>query len=286
MTLRYKVLAFALPFGLLIATGVEAQAAVPTYAQQDLIFVSDSQIQGPGGNTLALCVLSETTAVLHPSLHLWRKAKAYALSEANCTGTAYYDITPEGIALAKSIGQLPRTVPDHAQLPLSQLAGGWWGSGVISLLVLIGAAAKLRRTIGARRQPKVDPIPLAILTAMCQAARADGRRAEAGIGQILQAAPAFTGARFTRAQVQGLMQRTAPPGDGSLSDLVASVPATSHAAMMAAVLHVIGADGEVHDCEWDFVTRLADAMQMPAKTLNRLVAEMARGQGTPQPRAA
>lgn len=231
---------------------------------------------GENGSPLALCVLVKTQNVLF--LDVWRTQKGYALAENRCDASSYIPVTSDQLKVFKMSGVISSEVPDEPQVKTG-LAIPYWAWAIIAgLVALIGI--KLRRKAGrksARRDLMGDasPAAIAILDAMCHAAKADGHVSPSELIEIAEAAQKMTGEKIDPKRVAEM----AKLAESNLTDqdykrLVAGRTEDEKEVMMRGVLFVAVADGKLDSKEQQFVGKLAGVMQMPATKIQALLGDV------------
>ena len=284
--MRFPVLtvaATAAAVSLLSADPAEARRGGGSSSQK-MLFVADTEIV-IDGKPHTLCHLVEDSGVLF--VPLFRTLEGYALAENRCDTDSYYAMEPADIADAKAQGLIPADVPDEPVLSLAQKASGFWGWAIILGFVgFAGMGALKTRKRRAERQGLMGDIPpsaMAILDAMCHAAKADGHIADEEVREIAEIAERMTGQRFDPADVRRMADLAeADPSDKDVKRLTAKLMPDEQGLLMKAVLTVVASDGQLAGKEQALVGKLAGAMKMSGEQVSALLAEVVGAQQQPQ----
>ena len=271
-----------------MATQAEARRAGYSTAQE-LLFVAQTEFEDETG-TLALCQLVETQSAIF--VNFWRSVESYALASDGCNTESYYEFTAAELKTAQAAGMIASDVPLEPKLSMQSLAGGFWGFGLLAL-VLIGLGLKVlqvQRRKGQRLAIMGNATPAAqsILDAMCHAAKADGYIAPSEVAMIKSAAEEMTGENFALEDVKRMATLAEETLDlNGHKRLIKGRSKPEQLDMMRGVLMVVAADGKLDGKEKTFVGGLAQAMNMDAATVQALLAEVVSGgAGAPAPAPA
>ena len=245
-------------------------------SSQKMLFVADTDIV-IDGKPHTLCHLVEDSGVLF--VPLFRTLEGYALAENRCEADSYYAMTAEDIAGAKADGLIPADVPDTPSLSLGQKAQGFWGWGiVVGFLGFAGAGALKTRQRRKEREGLMGDVPpaaLAILDAMCHAAKSDGTIAPEEVTEIARIGEEMTGQSFDPARVRRMADLAeADPSDKDVKRLVKGLAPQEQELLMKAVLTVVASDGTLDGKEQQFVGKIARAMKMAGDKVNAILAEV------------
>lgn len=270
-------------FTLLMALGVQLFTAQDADARrggagytQALEFVAMTSVDAQNGSPLALCVLVQTQTAM--SISYWRSEKGYALAENRCEVDQFLPVNAEQLQLLKAEGVVPAHVPATPQVDTGLALPMWaW----VVLAVVLGAAGLGWKRKAARKSQRgalmgnASPAAVAILDAMCHAAKADGEISPSEIAEIAHAAQEMTGEAIDPKAVAEMAQLA----EGALVDrdfkrLVAGRTEVEREVMMRAVLYVSVADGTLDGKEQTFVGKLAGAMKMPGDRIQQLLREV------------
>lgn len=274
-------------FPLLAASAVTAMTlALPAEAarrggseHQDLLFVSATEFSREG-QPWALCQLTTTTSKFF--INFWRSVDTYALAPNNCNATEYFSMSAEDIASAKAEGMIPASIPDEPKLSAMNMIQGMWGIGLgIGMIGFFGAQSFMS---GKRRKEReslmgnVSPATMAILDAMCHAAKADGSISEDEVAQIAHAARELTGEEFDLATVRRIAELAETEvTEADCRRFIKPLADSQARVMMQGVLTVVAADGQLAGKEQEFVAKLMAAMKMQADDVNGILGEVMRG---------
>jgi uncharacterized tellurite resistance protein B-like protein len=276
-----KTFAILIPFlfSTLLASAAEARGirmAIPTFTKEQLLPVPGAQLPWPTENPTSLCILVETHSVPIPGVNFFQSVKGYVLSEANCQADRYRDLSPEEFTTLKQAGLIAETIPDKPRQTLTQLLVGAWAAWVTLGLFLFGMQRKMSYLLSGRHKKMNKTGASAILHAMCLAAHADGEIADAEIDFIKLAAEKWTGRTYPRQAIHSLVADTNPNPDMSdISEIVSRVGKSGYDTLIRSVLYIVSADGRVVQPEWDFVLKIASAIQISGDQLRALVSEIA-----------
>ena len=175
-------------------------------------------------------------------------------------------------------GLLSSEVPDEPQVKTGLAIPYWAWAVIVGLVALIGI--KLRRKT-ARKTARQDlmgeasPAAIAILDAMCHAAKADGYVSPSELMEIAEAAQRMIGEKIDPQRVVEM----AKLAESNLTDqdfkrLVAGRTENEKEVMMRGVLFVSVADGKLDSKEQHFVSKLAGVMKMPSKKIQMLLGDV------------
>ena len=233
---------------------------------QSLAHVADTTIPAPNGAKFALCHFYTTQTVYW--LAFWSSSTGYVLSDAGCTGTAYY-ANPEMIAAGFANGQIPADVPRTARFTPVQIATGFtWplAIGALILIVVLIAATSARRykTRSGERMEVLglqDGPTFRFIDAMLHAANADGQAQPEEIAYIKATATDVTGLAYTDEHIEWAITHTDQFkhkrdfrrfGNGLNKD--------QKRAVLRGALAVVASDFQMSQPERVFVNRLADGL--------------------------
>lgn len=257
------------------ATQAEARRGGYSTAQE-LLFVAPTAL-GTEETPLALCHLVETNAVIF--VNFWRSMEGYALAENGCATDSYREFNADMLELAQTVGAIAPDIPLVPKLTISEIAGGFWGFGVIGLL-LVFAALKAAKS-AARKKQRLGLMAggtsgaKAILDAMCHAAQCDGRAGDSEIATIKSVAEEMTGEVFTAQTIRHMASlATTGLNDAGFKALIKGCSKEEQLDMMRGVLLVVAADGQFDGKEKAFVGGLAKAMKMAPDIIGSLLAEI------------
>ena len=265
----------ALGLQLLSVHDAEARRGASGYSE-NLEFVTATEITGQAGTPLSLCVLVRTDSVLF--IDVWRSEKGYALAENRCEADSYVAVEAGHLSALKEADLIPASIPDTPSVKTGLAVPVWVWVALAGLMALAALKAKQKAGRKAERRKLMgdaSPAVVAILDAMCHAAKADGQISPSEVAEIAEAAAKMTGETIDAAQVAQMAQLA----EGNLSEsdfkrLVAGRSAEEHEVMMKGVLFVSAADGVLDGEEKQFIGKLAGAMKMPGETIQALLADV------------
>ncbi|WP_394177443.1 DUF533 domain-containing protein [Yoonia maritima] len=243
---------------------------------EELLFVSPTDL-GSADSPIALCHLVSTTSVIF--VNFWRTVESYALAENGCATDSYFEFDATQLKAAQTAGLVPADIPVTPKLSIGQIAGGFWGFGILAAL-LIFAVAKMAKARTRRKERRGlmgegSPASHAILDAMCHAAKADGQIDPSEIATIKSVAEEMTGQAFSPEIVKRMADLAeATPAEADFKRLVKGRSKDEQLDMMRGVLMVVAADGQFAGKEQVFVGGLAKAMRMNGDVVKTLLSEV------------
>ena len=277
---------------ILLALGLATFAAVqPAEARrgsssttQDLVFVAPTEWKDGAGAPLSLCMLTETRSKFF--INFSRSAVSYALATQRCETDAFYDFDATAMANARAEGWLAPNLPETPHLSPVQIAGGYWGWGLVGGLVLFGGLSKLSGFATGRRRRqalgKVDSFTERAAQVMGMAAAADGRIDKQEVVTICSVLERITGTSYPPDAVLDIIRNT---GDGSisadLSPLSRDMTADHRELLVKAALMVVASDGDISSEESSFLSRLTAAMGLGQDQFNAIVDSTFGGKSAP-----
>lgn len=273
--MRTHVLAVAVLAASLSAFPAEARRGGGSTSQK-MLFVADTQIEIEG-RAQSLCLLVEDSGVLF--VPLFRTLEGYVLAENKCDDDSYYETNAEMLAAGQAQGLIPADVPAEASLSLVQKVQGFWGWGIILGFVGLAGMGALK-TRGRRKEREglmgdAPPAAIAILDAMCHAAKADGTIAPEEVAEIARIGGEMTGRSFSPTDVARMADLAeAAPSDKDFKRMIKGLMPQEQELMMKAVLTIVASDGQLDGKEQKFVGKLAGAMKMKADQVNALLGEV------------
>lgn len=268
----------------LVALPEPAEARRGGSEHQDLLFVAETKIIEEGV-PYSLCLLVNERSAF--GINLFRSVETYALAENKCDTTAYYPMSVEDIAEAKEAGMIDAAIPNEPKLSTSDLITGHIGwllvAGVLAFAGYGALNARKRRQERQGMMGEASPAAVAILDAMCHAAKADGHIDASEIAAIADAAERMTGESFDPGQVARMAELAeGKPSDKDFKRLVKGRTGPEFDVMMRGVLMVVAADGRLADSEQQFVGKLAKAMRMSGEQVQTILHDVVgSAQGQP-----
>ncbi len=136
--MRSSAIATAIFIATLASTST-AQAQVAGVGQ-DLHFVAETNVVGPGNQNMALCHLVENWVMLFIPIVTFSESYAYA--QNRCDTDSYIPLDDRRVAYEKSIGNLPMDLSDSPQL----------STGIIIKNAIVGLIAAIFALIFIRRK--------------------------------------------------------------------------------------------------------------------------------------
>lgn len=270
------ILALGLHFS--FSAQAEARGIPIIYGTEDALnLVEMTKIPGPNNAPMALCHYTSKYHAFY--LGFWRTSHGYALTDDNCAGTSYYDISESDFEAAQKDGVISADLPAKPKMTFEQIGSGFAGLGIIALIVLFFA---FKMIAGARRKAarkaEMGDIPKAaaqILDAMCHAAISDGAVDDSEITQITEIAQQMTGEVFGTERVKTIIGKASKaPSEAEFKAFGAGLAPEQKELLLKAVFTIVAADGQVTGGEKEFFVKTAQALQIGADTLNRIVAEV------------
>jgi len=245
---------------------------------EDLRFVAHTQIPGTDG-PMALCHLVDFMDVLF--IPVYTAAQGYALSNSNCEGQNYREVTPENFALLQASGMVPADLPAQPKAGLAKLA---WGHAWL----ILGALALFSKGItalssGKRRKARTpDALVIHSLVAMSQVAIADGRIDDAEVQEIAAILTRLTGQTYAPAQIMDMLSKLNPTSE-DLAQVGQDLSDRDRQIVLEAALNIAVADGEIHPGEYLVVSELAQRMRIGAGQFRGAMSRIAAHLQTVQP---
>lgn len=265
----------------LAADPAEARGSIPYGSKENMTFVAETQIPGPGGAPMALCHLTKHYHLAFiPAV---RQSLGYGLSEAGCaTEAGYYEIDAQGIADAKASGLIHRHTPETPRLSLQEIATGFvW----VWIVLAFGTHATLK-ALGRRRQLSIRREILGIdndavftfVDAMCHAAKSDGRTAPEEITYIRDVARDLTGLDYTDRHIAQAIAYCPKLGDTKeFKRFGADMNRDQKLMILHGALTVVAADGEMSRSESTFIGNLASSMQLGRDDIDNVMTRVLAG---------
>jgi tellurite resistance protein len=259
----------------------EARRGGSGYTEK-LEFVMMTTAPGQNGEPLALCVLVRTQNVMF--IDLWRTQKGYALAENRCDVERFIPVDADLLALLKRDAGVPSEVPEEPQVKTGLAVPIWAWAVLAGIVTLIGLKLRRKAARKAERQilmGEASPAAIAILDAMCHAAKADGNVSPSELVEIANAAQQMTGETIDPQRVVEM----AKLAEENLTDqdykrFVAGRSEEEKEVMMRGVLFVSVADGKLDNKEQHFVGKLAGVMKMPSERIHELLNEVVAARST------
>lgn len=266
----------ALSAAFLIGMADPAEARRGGGKSQDMLFVAPTKIERDG-TSLALCHLVNDRSVLF--INVTRSIEGYVLAPDKCVGESYFPMSVQDMTAAKRAGLIDISIPSEPKLSTNAMVSGHWGlaliAGALGFLGLGAVNASKRRKQRRSMMGNASPAAMAVLDAMCHAAKADGYVSPSEVAEITDAAQKMTDEQFDPRQVQRMAQLAeANPSDKDFKRLVGGRTPAEKDVMMKGVLMVVAADGRLDGKEQQFVGKLAQAMMMSGQQVQQILAEV------------
>jgi tellurite resistance protein len=244
-------------------SGQDAQAArgggVWGTAEQ-MSLVAPTDITNNSGQPLALCHLTKKTHIMFAGV--WRSSKGYVMAPNNCDSDNYYSVSAEQLAAGKALGKYPADLPDQPAMSIADIFSGFWGLGVIALLLLVAvvkSARQAKRTAQRHAQMgDIHPAALRAMDAMCHAAKADGRLDPSEITLMADIAKQITGETFDEARIRRMFDMAeAKPTEAQFAAFGTGLTSDQKRMVLQATVMIAAADGHMDQDETLFVQKLA-----------------------------
>ncbi|SFK83692.1 DUF533 domain-containing protein [Shimia haliotis] len=231
----------------------------------DLHFVAQTDITRDNTGPLSICVRAKT---YHLSfINMWTSPQGYVLAENKCEAESFFDLPPEFLELGKVATMIPASVPDTPFLTAIQYAQGTVGTALIAMLVAVHLLVKFAHSRDSRARRKAKPSQAALserlLTALCHAAKADGRIDQREIELIADVLHKACGKNYSQSDIYQVIKKAQT--NLSEADFCAFGEGLTHKQrmmMVQAVLDTVAADGEVSEPEHRFAIGLAGALDI------------------------
>ena len=166
---------------------------------------------------------------------------------------------------------------------MSNMIKGSWGIGLVLGIVAFAIFGDLKTR--KRRNERMalmgngPPDAVAILDAMCHAAKADGAIDDKEVTEISQAARQLTGEDFSADTVRRMIELAADdPSESDCKLFLEALASDQAQVMMRAVLTVVASDGQLSGKEPEFVGKLMRAMKMTGEDVSDMMQEVTAGQ--------
>lgn len=266
---------------LALATGLTVTATTADAAGrwgEDLRFVANTGNPGSDG-PMALCHIVDFMDILF--IPVYTIHEGYALSDSECSGDTYREVTPENFALLQASGMVPADLPIEPAVGLGKLA---WGHAwlILGALGLLKMGAMALRSGKRRKAGTPDPLAIHSLVAMSQVAIADGRIGDAEIRQIANIITRLTGQAHSPAKIKDMLSKLNPTSE-DLAQVGQDLSEPDRQIVLEAALNIAVADGEMHPNEYIVVSELAHRMRIGAEQFRDAMARISAHLKTVQP---
>lgn len=180
---------------------------------EDMLFVADTNVIGPGGTRMSLCHLTEGFKLFGMPVSF--RVTGYALAPDRCQGSQYRALTPEEVVDLQASYRIPGDVP---AIPRTPVWAKVWNIALWPLLfMLVGVPVltRLRRNLRASRnspQSRVthEQVTAQLLATVTQVAVADQSPSAAAYGTIAYLLNERTGRTIPERQIAQLIAETKP----------------------------------------------------------------------------
>lgn len=270
--------AMALVFTVFSGEEAQAKRGGGGGTMEQLSFIAETDITSDAGKPLALCHLTEKRHVLFAGV--WRSSIGYALAENNCDADRFYHLDTERFQLGQVLGEFPEDLPLEPKMSAADMISGFWGLGVIVLVLVFAAVKKLKQSKRkAQRRSEmgsIHPAALQAMDAMCHAAKADGRLDASEIAMMADIAKQMTGDTFDEARIRRMFDMAeAKPTDAQFAAFGKGLSAEQKRMVLQATLMIVGADGNLDKQENIFVQKLARGLSISLDEVKLMFQSMA-----------
>ncbi|HKL69149.1 TerB family tellurite resistance protein [Salibaculum sp.] len=266
-------LALALLLTLSVAFPAQADRGVGMWGK-DLILLSGTEIPTGSGGTYALCHLVETMTIAFIPVHT--TIKSYALSDADCVGTAYRSLSAEDVAQGQAVGALPTDLPVTPQLTPQALVFGHAGPIVLTgaLLFLVLTLLIHKRLKRGRRRRISDTLAINALAAMTHVAISDGDVDDREVSHIAGILGRLTGRDYDLGRVRDMIGQV-QSHIGDIDALGEGLTEDECRIVLESALHVAVADGQIHPSEYRQVSHIAHRLHIGGADFRDALARIA-----------
>ena len=265
-------LALALVLTLSIAPPAKAESSGGMW-RQELFRLSDTGIPTASGGTFALCHLVESLTVA--SIPVRSKITSYALSEEDCTGTAYRPLSPAAFDQAQAAGGLPADLPATPRMTPQRLVAGHAGPIVLAGVLFFAILAWLihgRLERGRRRIS--DSLAINALAAMSHVAISDGDVDDREVTHIAGVLTGLTGRRYPTTRVRDMIYQV-QSHIGDIDALGDGLSEDECRIVMESALRVAVADGRIHPSAYQQISKIAHRLRIGGADFRDALARIA-----------
>lgn len=237
---------------------------------EELEFVAETNIPGPGEENLTLCYVTRSFRAL--GYALTSDIQRYALSSDGCL-TEDRPFTSDQMVTAQSLDLIAPDIPAVAQNSLERNLKSYGLLAAIALALIAVILRRVKSLLGFDpKGPMRKKATLRIVSVMCHAAQCDGLVGSQELALISQATKQLTRRPYPTAEII----RIADNVDLNLdtSDYIAfgnGLRDSEKDAMMRAAFIVTMASGRILHAEYEFVTNLAYGLGIPGEDFRRLL---------------
>jgi uncharacterized tellurite resistance protein B-like protein len=263
-----------------VASPADARRGGAGFSGEKLVFVSPSSIpidlNAPSGGNMSICHLVDTMSIVF--VPLYTSVQSYVLSDQNCEGDTFYNISQEQFASFQAMVLIPADLPAEPKLSVSQLIFGH----AFIIFVAMGLFFKLLINFRSRpRKPKVSSeAVMQTMAAMCHMSTVDGDVDENEIREISAIMMRLTGRKVSFAEVSNLLRDMQnDPIDPSL--LGRDLKKGENLIVLEAALNIAVADGRMDPSEYALIQEIAQALRISGADFRDALARIAGHLSTP-----
>ncbi|MBO9411560.1 MULTISPECIES: DUF533 domain-containing protein [unclassified Ruegeria] len=239
--------------------------------------IAPTKIEDDTGRRLALCHLTKKTHIIFAGV--WRSSIGYVMAPNLCDSDSYYKLTADKLELGKVLGDFPADLPQQPAMSRADMLSGFWGLGVIALLMTL---AGFRKAGQARRltplPSETDGIPptaMRAMDAMCHAAKADGKLHPSEITLMADIALQITDEHFDEARIRRMFDAAeAKPTAAQFAAFGTGLTSDQRRMVLRAALMIAAADGSFDHHETAFVYKLARGLNILTDEVAEMLHEM------------
>ncbi|MEM1272908.1 MAG: DUF533 domain-containing protein [Pseudomonadota bacterium] len=283
--MRFVLSALAL-VGLLLPQQADARG-IPIYygTEQQMEFVTNTEIASSGSKPLALCHLYETNTLY--SLGYWMRSNGYVLSDSSCDGQSYID-DPALIQASFANGAIPAGIPTSPGFSILQRAEGHAALGIGALIVLVVLVVRMGRSGMPRRKSRMEErmevlgLPegamFRFIDAMLHAANADGKAQPEEVEFIRAKATEVTQLDYTAEHIEWAVNHTdklRSPRD--FQRFGRGLTPEQARMVLRAALAVVAADGQMSRSERRFISQLTAGLMLDPQDVQRILGDRPGG---------
>lgn len=240
---------------------------------EQMSLIANTQITDDTGQQLSLCHLTKKTHIIFAGV--WRSSLGYVMAPNKCDAESYYPLNAERLALGKVLGDFPEDLPEQPRLSTDDVISGFWGLGVIVLLVGLAGVKWAKQSARAKERLAgmngTAPAAVQAMDAMCHAAKADGKLDNTEIVLMADIAQQMTGEVFDEQRIRRMYELAeAKPTDQQFTRFGKGLSPDQKRLVMQAVLMVVGADGDLDKRETVFVQKLAHGLKLSSEEVKSL----------------
>lgn len=260
----------------LAANTAEARRGGGYGTSENLSFVAQTS-EVDNGQPLSLCHLTKTHHVLF--MNFYRSVEGYGLAENNCDTESFYELSSDNLQALRTIGSIPKDVPDEPKLATADLLKGFWGwfvvAGGVAFAVFAQIKRKQRKAQREELMGNVDPAQRSIIDLICHAAKADGTIDREEVIAIQRIAQAILNINLDLPRIEQIATLAEEDlSESGIKTLLSNINVNGYGDVMRAVLMVVAADGVLDGKEKVLVGRMAKEMRISGEQLGAMLAEI------------